>query len=153
MKWGKDRDLVFTVDVFNVFNFQAVTARDERYTQTPVQPIVNGTVQSLNTPSPIKLLGGGTLTPGEVNMNFGQPTQYQDPRQFRFGLRTPFSSRGVEDVFNTRAYGQPATMPRLSRRPPRTSYTRTRASSIVSSTVAGAPKMRDWPRPTILSTT
>jgi hypothetical protein len=30
------------------------------------------------------------LTPDQVNPNFGKPTQYQAPRQFRLGARYTF---------------------------------------------------------------
>ena len=33
---------------------------------------------------------GSKLAPNEVNPNFGQPTAFQPPRQFRFGIRMTF---------------------------------------------------------------
>lgn len=76
--------LMFTMDVFNVFNFQTETARDERYTSDDVAPIEGGSEASLTS---LVTTGGD---PAVRNPNFGRPTEYQPPRTFRFGARLTF---------------------------------------------------------------
>lgn len=73
--------LGITVEVFNLFNFQGVTGRSDRYTNDDVNPILNGTKADLET---LTNLDGD---PAEVNPNFGKVTSYQRPRTFRFGIR------------------------------------------------------------------
>ena len=93
----KDKTVQATVDIFNLFNFQAGTQRDDRYTIISTLPIPNGTVADLNnikrvTPlSPCPANTDCTIVqPTEVNPNFGRITNYQPPRIFRFGLRVTF---------------------------------------------------------------
>jgi len=73
--------LTFNVEVFNVFNFQATTARSQRYSSADVNPIING--------SKADLVGAVDIDgePIAVNPNFGNTTSYQRPRTFRFGIR------------------------------------------------------------------
>jgi hypothetical protein len=81
---SKDVAIAVTMDVFNVANFQQVTAIDQRYTQADVVPIKGGTLADL---------AGLTDTEGNPvvkNPNFGRPILYQIPRQFRFGIRLTF---------------------------------------------------------------
>lgn len=81
---SKDVAIAVTMDVFNVANFQQVTAIDQRYTQADVVPIKGGTLADL---------AGLTDTEGNPvvkNPNFGRPILYQVPRQFRFGIRLTF---------------------------------------------------------------
>lgn len=76
--------LAITMDVFNIANFQAVTAVDENYTFSDVIPIEGGSLEDLQT---------HTDTAGDPivqNPNFGKPTAFQVPRQFRFGVRLSF---------------------------------------------------------------
>ncbi len=73
--------LNFIAEVFNVFNFQEVTSRDESYTYSDVDPIRNGKKSDLEGLT--DLYGD----PVEVNPNFGKTTSYQAPRTFRFGIR------------------------------------------------------------------
>lgn len=73
--------LNFTVEVFNVFNFQAPGSKDETYTFSDVDPIRNGGKGDLEGMT--DLYGD----PVEVNPNFGKTTSYQAPRTFRFGIR------------------------------------------------------------------
>jgi hypothetical protein len=106
---SKDSVVSFTLDVFNLFNFQGVDAVDQTYTVLNVQPIPNGTPADLENP-----VGrvdwqegserfrdadgdGEAETPvpfgsreGDVNKNFKNPTRYQSPRQVRFGIRYTF---------------------------------------------------------------
>lgn len=80
----KDLSLAFTIDVFNVLNLQAATAVDNRYTNANVNPIAGGTTADLAN------LRDTDGNPVVVNPNFGRPTAFQTPRQFRFGLRLTF---------------------------------------------------------------
>jgi len=77
--------LSITCDIFNLFNFQAVTGRDERYTNAPVSPVSRGTVADL------QYSDGSRFDPDtDKNPNFGRATEYQPPRIFRFGLRMTY---------------------------------------------------------------
>lgn len=84
---AKESTLSLTMDVFNLFNFQAVTATDERYTASDVAPVVDGTREQLGA---LTHQDGTPLDPSEINKNFGNPTSYQSPRSFRFGARVTF---------------------------------------------------------------
>jgi hypothetical protein len=93
----KDQTVQATMDVFNLFNFQAATGRDDRYTIVPVLPVANGTVADLDNikrVAPISPCPANTdctvVQPSEVNPNFGKINAYQPPRIFRFGLRVTF---------------------------------------------------------------
>ena len=83
-KFTKEQLTVFTLDVFNLINFQEVTSVDETYTRDDINPIVGGGKSSL---AALQNLDGD---PAAKNKNFGRPTSYQAPRQFRFGIRTTF---------------------------------------------------------------
>ena len=88
VKLSKASMLGVTVDVFNIFNFQASTLVDQRYTTSDVLPCQSGTV-----PSCIVHSAGSTgpfNAKAEVNPNYGRPIVYQDPRQFRFGAKVTF---------------------------------------------------------------
>jgi hypothetical protein len=100
---SKESELTVSFDVFNLFNFQGVTAVDDSFTFAPVNPIVNGTAADLPTQDPntkkwtcgetCKLTDaetGGAFDGENVNPNFGNPTNYQDPRQFRFSAKVTF---------------------------------------------------------------
>jgi hypothetical protein len=80
------KTLIFSLDVFNLFNFQARTAVDESYTLTSAQndpgaPLKNAYTQA--TPH-------RPLEKADLNPNFMNPTKYQPPRAVRFGLRATF---------------------------------------------------------------
>lgn len=77
--------LAVTMDIFNLFNFQAVTSRSDRYTSADVLPILNGTKGDLETK--LQYADGTAFDASDVNPNFGKITSYQRPRTFRFGLR------------------------------------------------------------------
>lgn len=81
---SKDLRLTLSMSVFNVANFQQVTAIDNTYTFDDVRPIKDGTMEDLKT---LETTDGLPVTP---NPNFGNPTAYQIPRQFSFGLRLTF---------------------------------------------------------------
>jgi hypothetical protein len=85
-KLGKASALAITLDVFNLFDFQAPTLLDPSYTFRSVQPCSSGTVPTCVRPSD----GGGRFTKADVNPNYGKPLAYQDPRQFRIGARVTF---------------------------------------------------------------
>jgi hypothetical protein len=107
----KDKSVQATIDIFNIFNFQAVTTKDQRYTASDVLPLTNGARPDANGVIPGVVKTGVApppagdncnaampsqaclnyyLQPSERNPNFGRPTGYQAPRVFRFGLRTTF---------------------------------------------------------------
>jgi hypothetical protein len=86
----KDKTVQATVDIFNLFNFQAVTLKDNRYTASDVLPVVGGQAAADGSIPGLKRQDGSDFTASEINPNFGRPTAYQSPRVFRFGLRTTF---------------------------------------------------------------
>lgn len=85
LKLDKDRSIALTVDIFNLFNFQTIAARDERYTASDVRAVQGGRVGDLTN-------ADGTPFDPEMqrNPNFGKATAYQAPRIFRFGLKGTF---------------------------------------------------------------
>lgn len=92
-----DKTFEVTVDVFNLFNFQAATAVDETFTNSAVQPIEGGgtgAVAGCRDPNrgtcQLRSPDGAPIDSASVNPNFGQPTEYQPPRTFRFGARLSF---------------------------------------------------------------
>ncbi|MCK6591285.1 MAG: TonB-dependent receptor, partial [Polyangiaceae bacterium] len=89
-KLSKDSDAQVYMDIFNLFNFQGVVARDQRYTQDSVLPIPGGATGDLETDK-FKYENGEPFDPSvSKNANFGNPTGYQAPRQFRIGARVTF---------------------------------------------------------------
>ncbi len=96
---GKDNTVSFTLDVFNIFNFQTATSVDENYTYKAVLPIKNGTEADLTPDASGNIEKLRVVTDegdrafnvaDDKNKNFGKPTQYQAPRQIRFGIRYTF---------------------------------------------------------------
>ncbi len=79
----REKAVTLSIDVFNLFNFQTVTATDEIFTNSTVTP-TTGSLANL------KDANGNPIYRNQLNPNFGQPTQYQAPRTFRFGLRGTF---------------------------------------------------------------
>ena len=90
VRLNKDATLGITADIFNIFNFQSATGRDNSYTSSDVLPCTSGSLPSCIRHSD----AGATKTPfdpkTEVNPNYGKPLAYQDPRQFRFGAKVTF---------------------------------------------------------------
>jgi hypothetical protein len=84
----KARDIAVTIDVYNLFNFQAAAARDSVYTRTDVLPVEGGKTTDLD--KMIKTADGGNFDPADKNPNFGRITAYQAPRIVRFGLRVNY---------------------------------------------------------------
>ncbi|WP_394841423.1 hypothetical protein LZC95_30665 [Pendulispora brunnea] len=76
------------MDVFNLLNLQGPLAVDQKYTTADVLPIVNGS--KADVPGNIKTPTGGAFDPKSINPNFGNANYYQEPRQFRFGIRGSF---------------------------------------------------------------
>ncbi|UQA60458.1 TonB-dependent receptor [Polyangium aurulentum] len=102
-KVGKDSTLSVNLDVFNLFNFQAETSRDESFTYANVRPIDGGTTSDLPTKGEsacptsagcrYKLVNyedGSPFDPANRNPNYGSPTSYQSPRTIRMGIRLTF---------------------------------------------------------------
>jgi carboxypeptidase family protein/TonB-dependent receptor-like protein len=93
---GKDSTVVVTMDIFNLFNFQAATSIDQDYTFASVLPVKDGSTDQVCQPnapcagSAVVHADGTPLDPAEINPNFGRPTQYQTPRQFRIGVKATF---------------------------------------------------------------
>lgn len=81
---SKDLALSITMTIFNVANFQRVTAVDQTYTFDDVVPVAGATVSDLAT---LKNNDGALIS---KNPNFGKPTAYQQPRMFSFGIRLIF---------------------------------------------------------------
>lgn len=80
---SKDRSIRVSLDIFNLFDFQAVTATDEIYTNSTAVP-TTGSLANLKDSS------GNPIYRNQVNPNFGKPIQYQSPRTIRFGVRGTF---------------------------------------------------------------
>jgi hypothetical protein len=81
------------VDVFNVFDLQAVTAIDQRYTDATVLPVPNGSAADIpgyrsdRSPGRLRNADGTPFDPRTMNPSFGSPIAFQPPRSFRFGAR------------------------------------------------------------------
>ena len=110
VKISKDNVVEFTADVFNMFNFQAVTSVDETITNSDVLPFQtsstdpqaaaclagNGLPQCAGNNTAINTSAKGPdgnfikLTRDELNTNFKRPTAYQAPISVRFGIRFSF---------------------------------------------------------------
>ena len=103
-KLAGDYTLSLTLDVFNIFNFQAVTAVDQTFTTTRVHPIEqNGKpadVEACRTDasspdcrvyvSTSPLDNPVAITNADINPNFKKPIAYQPPRSIRFGMKLSF---------------------------------------------------------------
>lgn len=100
---SKDSYLTLSLSVFNLFNFQAETSRDENYTYASVRPITGGTLEDLEADNDeecaatnscrdnvVAWAGGSPLGPQGRNPNYGKPTSYQTPRQIRIGAKVTF---------------------------------------------------------------
>jgi outer membrane receptor protein involved in Fe transport len=95
---SRHQTLAFTMDVFNLFNFQAVTTVNQQYTTRDVQPIlgsaqnnpyVNGNTKVIN-PGLITTSSGGPFVATDKNPAFGSPTAYQQPITIRLGVKATF---------------------------------------------------------------
>ncbi|MET0595432.1 MAG: TonB-dependent receptor, partial [Polyangiaceae bacterium] len=86
----KDKTVQATIDIFNVFNFQAVTLKDNRYTASDVLPVAGGSRAADGSIPGLRNDDNTPFDSTQINPNFGRATAYQTPRVFRFGLRTTF---------------------------------------------------------------
>ncbi len=78
----KAAGLQLTFDVFNLLNFQQITARDPEYATNQVDPVTDG--KGLSS---VKASDG---SPVQRNPNYGHATAFQAPRIFRFGVKGTF---------------------------------------------------------------
>ena len=87
---SKTWNLSVSVDCFNVFNFQQITAVDNNYTFAGVLPVVNGKPSDL--PSTLRYDDGSgrPFAQADINPNFQKALAYQLPRAFRFGVKLTF---------------------------------------------------------------
>ena len=74
------------MDVFNLFDFQEVIARDQNYTFDEVNPIINGSPQDLAGLTPRSTQDALVVK----NPNYGEATAYQAPRSFRVSAKVNF---------------------------------------------------------------
>jgi hypothetical protein len=79
-QFTKTMGIAATVDIFNLFNFQSLVARDQRWTTSVIDPSTTGALPATD-------IYGSNVTP---NPNFGNAAAYQPPRIFRFGLKGTF---------------------------------------------------------------
>jgi phage gp45-like len=90
--FDKDKSILVTVDIFNLFNFQQVVSVNEQYTAQTAIPSKNG-----GTLRDVVVSTTGTaqgpyrpLLTTDKDPNFGLPNGFQSPRVFRFGVRGTF---------------------------------------------------------------
>jgi hypothetical protein len=92
--YGRGQTIDISMDVFNLFNFQAGTVRSERYTSAEVLPLTGGKPSDLGTntmDTKVKTPDGSQFDPAkDKNPNFGNITAYQPPRIFRFSVRVNY---------------------------------------------------------------
>lgn len=107
-KFSKDMTVGFTVDILNMFNFQAATSLDQNFTTESVLPYTpakgenaqesicaGGATAGPTCTSKVTMLDADglptlKLTDENINKNFKQPLSYQAPLQVRFGLKFSF---------------------------------------------------------------
>ncbi|QAT82930.1 TonB-dependent receptor [Corallococcus coralloides] len=97
---SKDSVVSFTLDVFNLFNFQGADSVDESFTFSQVLPVYDPKTGTAGNASDLPGPGNegnveladhsGKLEAEDVNQNFKNPDRYQAPRQIRFGVRYTF---------------------------------------------------------------
>jgi hypothetical protein len=88
---GKETRIGLSVDVYNLFNFQAPVARDQSYTYDTVAPIVGSSdLAKLEREGVAARAEDGRWVLANRNPNFGRAAAYQLPRQFTFALRLTF---------------------------------------------------------------
>jgi outer membrane receptor protein involved in Fe transport len=97
----KNQSLSLTMDVFNLFDFQAVTRRGEDYTLRSAQPITNSAaVKSPFLNGDTKTIDPTKIQPSDGDArpfdstdrdrSFGAPLEYQQPVTVRFGVKSTF---------------------------------------------------------------
>ena len=89
--------LGLSMDIFNIFDFQSVTQRGrELHVCIHVSPSATGKLGATRPGLSRHDKNGTSLPPRPINTsrtrtpNFGAPTSYQTPRQFRFGIKGTF---------------------------------------------------------------
>ncbi len=85
VRLAKETTLALTMDIYNLFNFQAATLQDPNYTFAAVLPCLSGTA-----PACIRQANGQKFDKTSINPDYGQPQAYQDPRQWKFGAKVTF---------------------------------------------------------------
>ncbi|HYO56146.1 TonB-dependent receptor [Archangium sp.] len=83
-KLGRGLIASLSLDSFNLFNFQAVTAVDQVYTLDNMNALVGG------KPSDLENVMNAEGKAPTINPNHGKPISYQTPRSIRFGARLSF---------------------------------------------------------------
>ncbi len=87
---NKTQSVDVFMDVFNLFNSQNELDNDERYTNSNVNPIVNGDASDLRHSKTLDIGGNETNASPFLNKNFGNLNSRQAPLSMRFGLRYTF---------------------------------------------------------------
>ena len=87
---GKSNRVDVFMDVFNLFNTQEELDSDERYTNSNVNPIVNGDASDLRHSKTLDIGGNETNASPFLNKNYGNLNSRQAPLSMRFGLRYTF---------------------------------------------------------------
>ncbi|WP_376756619.1 TonB-dependent receptor [Archangium violaceum] len=92
---SKSNVVSFSLDVFNLFNFQEVATVDNAYTNAGVYvlPIEGGKVDGNPMdlkPEQVTQASGRPMTEAQRNLNWTKATSYQAPRQIRLGLKYTF---------------------------------------------------------------
>jgi outer membrane receptor protein involved in Fe transport len=77
----------FSMDIFNLFNFQSAIRADETWTVNTVDAVLGGNFADIEGG---RLTVRGSSGSAVQNPNFGKPTAFQAPRSFRFGMRVAF---------------------------------------------------------------
>lgn len=96
LKLGPSNLVTFGVDVFNVFNLQGITAKDQTYTTASVLPVTGASnVDELDQAGQEgKIVSTNPGVPFDPvvdrNPNFLNVTAYQPPRSVRFGVKVTF---------------------------------------------------------------
>ena len=86
---AKDSALTLGIDIFNLFNFQEVTRRDQTYTNQDVLPIANGTKEDIQK-GLLRNADGTPFDQRDRNPNYDKPVEYQPPRTIRLGAKVTF---------------------------------------------------------------
>ena len=84
---NRDVSVSASIDIFNLFNFQAAETLNQNYTFN------SGLGQQNGTLAQARIFSGGQgrqINSSDVNPNFLLPLMYQQPRYFRFGIRGTF---------------------------------------------------------------
>lgn len=87
----KSNAVTVSVDVFNMFNFQQVVARDELYTEADPLPVEGAEGTNDEKLAQLRYSDGTPFNfENEGNLNFKNVTAYQAPRSIRFGAKVTF---------------------------------------------------------------